>query len=374
MDQQIYFENDIDLISNEIAKLHIKKVLIVAGSTSYETSGAKSLIDLMFGKYTLTVFNDFTVNPKIDDLKKGINLYHNTGIELIVAIGGGSVIDMAKLIKSYINIDTDLSLSIKSNKIFPNQNIPLIAIPTTAGSGSESTHFAVVFIDNCKYSVSHASIRPNYVLLVSSLTNGCPFYLTAYSGADALCQAIESYWSIHSTEESRNYAKEAILLLLQYLPLAIKNNLEARKNVMLAANLAGRAINISFTTAAHAYSYGLTTYAGIPHGHAVSLTLPYFFNLNMNVSQDNCNDPRGVIFVKEKLNELLQLLACNRENVVGILSSFFKSLFGNKNDEAISRITDDMRVKLALSVNLQRLQNNPVRISKEDIDNIKFLF
>jgi len=372
MDQQIYFEKDIDVISTEIANLRIKQVLIVAGSASYETSGAKALVASLFGKYTLTFFNDFTVNPKIEDLEKGINLYHNTGIELIVAIGGGSVIDMAKLIKSYINIDTDLNSSIKSNKIFSNLNIPLIAIPTTAGSGSESTHFAVIHIDGCKYSVSHASIRPNYALLVPSLTNGCPPYLTACSGVDALCQAIESYWSVQSTEESRNYAKEAIILLLRYLPLAVKNDLDARKNVMLAANLAGRAINISFTTAAHAYSYGLTTYAGIPHGHAVSLTLPYFFNLNMNVSQDNCNDSRGAVFVKERINELLHLLDCSRENVVEKLSSFFKSLFGDKNEEAISRITDDMRDKLALSVNLQRLQNNPVKISKEDIDNIKF--
>jgi len=372
MNQQIYFENDIKLIEADITNLHIKNILIVAGSTSYETCGAKKLVNSLFGKYTLYLFNDFTVNPKIEDLEKGINLYRNTGIELIVAVGGGSVIDMAKLIKSYININTDLCSSIKSNKVFSDINIPIVAIPTTAGSGSESTHFAVVFIDNCKYSVSHASIRPNYVWLVSSLTNGCPHYLSACSGADALCQAIESYWSIHSTEESRNFAKEAILLLLRYLPSALENNLEARKNVMLAANLAGRAINISFTTAAHAYSYGLTTYAGIPHGHAVSLTLPYFFNLNMNVSPNNCNDPRGVEFVKERINELLLLLDCKNENVIEKLSYFFKSLFGNKNKEAISRVTDDMRSKLVLSVNLQRLQNNPVKILKEDIDNIKF--
>jgi alcohol dehydrogenase class IV len=280
---------------------------------------------------------------------------------------------MAKLIRCYIDSNTDLKEFIKSNQIFPAKKIPLIAIPTTAGSGSESTHFAVVYINGCKYSVSHVSIRPNYVLLVSSLTYKCPPYLTACSGSDALCQAIESYWSVQSTEESRSYAKEAILLLWKYLPQAVENDLDARRNVMLAANLAGRAINISFTTAPHACSYGLTAYAGIPHGHAVSLTLPYFFDLNMNVSADNCIDLRGAVFVRERMNELLFFLNCKTENVKEKLSSFFELLFGNKNEEAIAGITDDLRIQLALSVNLQRLQNNPVKISKEDIENIKFI-
>jgi alcohol dehydrogenase class IV len=372
LDQQIHFEKDIAFITNEIARLQPNKVLVVAGSTSYETSGSKSLIDLLFGRYTLSFFNDFTVDPKIEDLEKGINLYCNTKIDMIVAIGGGSVIDMAKLIKSYMNINIDLREAIKSNQIFPVQNVPLIAIPTTAGSGSESTHFAVIYINGCKYSVSHTSIRPDYALLVSSLTSRCPPYLTACSGSDALCQAIESYWSVQSTEESRNYAKEAISLLWKYLPQAVINDLDARRNVMIAANLAGRAINISFTTAAHAYSYGLTVYAVIPHGHAVSLTLPYFFDLNMNVSADNCIDQRGAEFVKERMNELLSFLNCKAENVKEKLSSFFELLFGNKHEEVIARITDDMRTQLALSVNLQRLQNNPVKISKEDIENIKF--
>jgi len=372
MEQQIYFENDIASIENEITRLHPKKILIVAGCASYKTSGAGALVNSLFGKYALTFFNDFTVNPKIEDVEKGINLCRNIGIDLITAIGGGSVIDFAKLIRCYINSDTNLSDSIKSNLVFPAENIPLIAIPTTAGSGSESTHFAVVYINECKYSVSHEFIRPNYALLFFSLTYKCPPYLTACSGSDAFCQAIESYWSVQSTEESRSYAKEAILMLWKYLPQAVENDLDARRNVMIAANLAGRAINISFTTAAHAYSYGLTTYAGIPHGHAVSLTLPYFFNLNMNVSPDNCIDTRGSVFVKERMNDLLLFLNCEAENVKEKLSSFFESLLGYKNEEAIAKITDDMRTQLALSVNLQRLQNNPVKISKEDIENIKF--
>ena len=372
MNQQIYSEENITTVANEISRLNPKKILVITGKTSYASSGAKALIDSLFGQYDLTFFSNFCTNPKVEELTNGLKLCRNASINLIVAIGGGSVIDMGKLIRSYMNHDHELIQSIKSNNVFYAQNVPLIAIPTTAGSGSESTHFAVVYIDGCKYSVNHASIFPDYVLLIPSLTYNSPCYLTACSGADALCQAIESYWSVQSTEESRSYAKEAILLLLQYLPQAVKNDLNARNKVMFAANLAGRAINISFTTAAHAYSYALTSYLQIPHGHAVSLTLPYFFNLNMLASPENCNDPRGVTFVKERINELLTLCDCTPQNVMENLVAFFQLLFGEVNNEAKMKITDNLRENLTLSVNLQRLQNNPVKISKKDLDNIRF--
>ena len=372
MKQQIYFEENISSITDEITRLQPETILVVADSSSYEICGAKALIDSLFGHYNLFFFKDFSVNPKIEDLEKGLNLCRDAKINIIVAIGGGSVIDMAKLIRCYTNLYMSLSEAIKLNKIYLKQNIPLIAIPTTAGSGSESTHFAVVYIDGYKYSVSHESIRPNYVLLFPSLTYGSPHYLTACSGADALCQAIESYWSVQSTEESRNYAKEALLLLWRYLPLAVEDDLEARNKIMLAANLAGRAINISFTTAAHAYSYGLTSLLGVPHGHAVSLVLPYFFCLNLNVSKETCNDPRGDVFVKERMAELLSFLSFKPEDAGDKLSSFLQSLFGEKNDEVKAKMTDDIRKQLALSVNVQRLQNNPVKVLEEDIDSIIF--
>jgi len=372
MTQKIFFEENITSLAEEVNCLCPKTILCVTGSSSYAASGAKVLVDRLFGKYNIVSFNNFSVNPKLEELKNGIALCRDVEIDFIVAIGGGSVIDMAKLMRCYVNSSIELTESVKTNKVPIKQKIPFAAIPTTAGSGSESTHFAVVYIDGNKYSLSHASILPDYVLLAPSLTYGSPSYLTACSGADALCQAIESYWSVQSTEESRGYARRSILLLWQYLSLAIENDFEARNKVMLAANLAGRAINISFTTAAHAYSYGLTTYAGIPHGHAVSLTLPYFFDLNMKVLQDNCNDKRGAEFVKERIGELLYFLECTTENAVAILSSFFYSIFGEMNDEAKERITSYIRGQVTLSVNVQRLQNNQAKVTKEDIEGICF--
>ena len=372
MSQQTYFADNVETLADRVLRLQPRKILVVTGFSSYTQSGAKSLIDSLFGQCNLVFFNNFSPNPKAEELTDALALHRNTDIDLIVAIGGGSVIDMGKLIRYYINRDVDVVKSIQLNDAFPTQDVPLVTIPTTAGSGSEATHFAVVYIDGRKYSVSQKAILPNYVLLYPSLTYNAPPYLTACSGADALCQAIESYWSVQSTETSRSYAKDAILSLFEYLPQAVKNDINARNKVMFAANLAGRAINISFTTAAHAYSYGLTSYLDIPHGHAVSLTLPYFFHLNMMVSSENCNDPRGVSFVKEKMSELSVLIGCTSKDAMVKLTAFFQQLFGKENDEVKRKISDSLRDKFTSSVNLQRLQNNPVKITREDLDNIKF--
>ena len=372
MEQTIFTEENISLLTEELNRIQPKNILVVTGSSSYKTSGADALIDRLFVKYNLIFFNDFSVNPKIEELENGIRFCSKTNIDFIIAIGGGSVIDTAKLIRCYMNCGSSVAELIKSNKIISDPKIPFLAIPTTAGSGSESTHFAVIYIDGTKYSVSHDSIRPDYALLYPSLTYNAPCYLTACSGADALSQAIESYWSVQSTEESREYAKEAIFLLWQYLPNAVKNDTEAKNKVITASNLAGRAINISFTTAAHAYSYALTSNLGIPHGHAVSLTLPYFFNLNLNVSTANCNDSRGVQFVKDIMNSLSGFIGGGSENASGMLSEFFLMIFGNTHNEAIAKITDAEKQKLTKNVNLQRLQNNPVRVTRQEIENIRY--
>jgi len=373
MEQEILTEENIPLLKEKLEKINPKNILVVTGSASYESSGAKSLIEKIFINRDLIYFNDFKVNPDIIDIKKGISLLKNTEIHFIVAIGGGSVIDMAKLIKSYINCDLFLDDLIKSNKIFSDNKIPFLAIPTTAGSGSESTHFAALYINGLKYSVSHELMLPDFALLIPSLTYNTPHYLTACCGADALSQAIESYWSVNSTEESRNYAKEAFFLLWRFLPKAIMNDIEARNKVLTASNISGKAINISFTTAPHAYSYGLTSFHSIPHGHAVSLTLPYFFDLNLKVSSDNCNDSRGPAFVKDKMNDLINFIDSDAENAPRKLSRFFNLIFGYIHIQVINKIIFDDRIKLAKIINIDRLQNNPVKISQKDIENMEFI-
>jgi alcohol dehydrogenase class IV len=144
-----------------------------------------------------------------------------------------------------------------------------------------------------------------------ALTASASPQLTAATGMDALAQAIESYWSIHSTGESKTCARRAIELVLRCLPDAVRTgSSSARRGMSKAAHLAGRAINITKTTGAHALSYPLTSYFGIPHGHAVALTLGQWLLFNSEVTEQDVRDPRGAGHVRAAVADLLDLLDC----------------------------------------------------------------
>ena len=273
MKQQIFSGYDSYKKLNDILKDHSpQKILIVTDKNSYTISGAENLLSDIINQYKNINFNDFQTNPIIEDVKKGIDFFKSEYCDLIIAIGGGSVIDMAKSISILENNEDDFLNYVSDKEKLNSRRIATIAIPTTAGTGSESTHFSVVYKDKTKYSLAHDSILPDYAILYPIFTKTLPEYITACTGMDALCQGIESFWSVKSTDESREYSKIAIELSMLNLMNAVNNPDEkSRENMMMASNYAGRAINISQTTAAHAVSYPITSYFDIPHGHAVAL-------------------------------------------------------------------------------------------------------
>ena len=165
-----------------------RRIFIVHGHKSYQSCGAKALIDELADALEVVDFSDFTENPKIEDVKKGVTSLHQHASELIVGIGGGSAMDMAKLIRHYAR-----------------REVRLLAIPTTAGTGAESTQFAVCYIDGEKHSVSDSTILPDDVILYPPFTYNNGRYLTSCTGFDALAQAIEAFWNINSTFTSRKH-------------------------------------------------------------------------------------------------------------------------------------------------------------------------
>ena len=187
-----------------------KSIFLVTGNRSYEKSGAKKFIDNLLDGFNFIRFSDFSENPKIEDVNKGINIFLENSCDYLIAVGGGSVLDMAKLIN--IGYDKKILEDLATNKTeISSSGKKLIAIPTTSGSGSEATHFAVVYVGGEKFSVAHPIyMLPNVVVLNPSLTYSMNSYQTALSGIDAFAQAMESYWSINSTEESKKYSKEAL--------------------------------------------------------------------------------------------------------------------------------------------------------------------
>ncbi len=360
MEQEIFYKvSDLKLITDKLSK---KDIFLVAGKKSYELSGAKQFIKENIDYDVL--FNDFDVNPKLTDLKKGINLFNKGNYKLIVAIGGGSILDMAKLISIMAHQNADIENLVKNQTLIKDVKTPVLAIPTTAGTGAEATQFAVLYINKTKYSVLHKSIKPDYVYLSAEFLKSASPYLTATTGADAFCQAVESVWSVNATKQSEKYALEAIELIWHNLENAVKSNqIEAKQQMMQASFLAGKAINISKTTAPHAISYTFTSYYNIPHGHAVALSLPFFVKFNYFVSNDDCTNKNGADFVKSKIDKILNILGVDIENAEQELKKFFQNIGLEMN---LNKLTKNFDSNLLIeNVNTERLNNNPRKVTKE---------
>ena len=361
--------------SSEKLQFHIqkytsKRFFLVTGKKSFVESGAKEFIKNT--KLDYIRFSEFESNPKYEDTLVGVKQFLESECDVIVAIGGGSVIDMAKLISAFAKENTIDYLNIlKGVKQKEEVSIPIIAIPTTSGTGSEATHFAVCYLNNKKYSLAHSSILPKVSILNTELIINQNPYLKACTGLDALAQAIESYWSVNSTVESSKFAIESIEVLIENLEKSVFSDDEIiNEKISNAAYLAGKAINITKTTAPHAISYSISTGYNIPHGHAVFFTLPTFVEYNYMVDSHSCNDSRGYEFVKNNIENLFTLLKVNnhieaRHRLEEIAKNIgvdinFKSI--GVHAKQLDKILDD--------VNEDRLKNNPRKLNVEALKKI----
>ncbi len=372
MSQELIQSTDPLDLEKIIRKHNFSRVFLVTGKDSYVKSGAKKYISNLSDEFGMVQFSDFTSNPKYEDSIKGIELFNNSECDVIVVIGGGSVIDMAKVIgafalenkSNYIDILTE-------NKKKNKPCIPIVAIPTTSGTGSEATHFAVVYYENKKYSLADTGLLPIVAILNTNLVLNQSQYLKACTGLDALAQSIESIWSVKSTNISVDFALEALELLINNLEKSVfSTDIIYNKNVAFASYLAGKAINITKTTGAHALSYGITTQYNIPHGHAVFFTLPAFMQYNYQLTEENCNDHRGVAFVKSKINKIFDILEV--ENSIDArkkLQVLAKNIGVDISFKNIGVGMDEMD-SIYADINEQRLKNNPKKLYLEEFSNI----
>lgn len=370
MKQKIYIGYDsYKKIYGILNKFSLKKIFLVTGKKSYFLSGAEKLLSKFINKYDYFRFYDFETNPKLEDLINGINIFNREKFDIIIGVGGGTVMDIAKSISILATKQGDLEEFIKGKIYLKERQIPSIMIPTTAGTGSESTHFSVIYINKTKYSLAHNSMLSNFVILDPIFTKNLPPYITACTSMDALCQGIESFWSTNSTKESRIYSKQSIELVMSCIIKNVKNpDMISRKKMLLASNLAGRAINIAKTTAPHAVSYPITSYFNIPHGHAVALILPYFIEFNHDISLENLQDNRGIEFVKDRMSELFTILKVKTANkakdkIINIMKEI--NLETKLSNLGINR--NDIDTIIENGFNQQRMKNNPKIVSEKGL-------
>lgn len=232
-------------------------------------------------------FSGFEPNPDYESIVKGSRVFETHKCDCIVSIGGGSSIDVAKGIKHILG---------KADLIH-------IAIPTTAGTGSESTQFAVIYKKGKKISLDYPELLPTVAILDGVLLQTLPDFQKRCTLLDALCQCIESHWSIGSTEESRKYSLAGLETILSNYERYLRNDSDASKKILYGANLSGRAINISRTTISHAISYTITTMYGMPHGCSVALTIVQFWE-HLITNMEQTTHPLGRLFMESRLLEL----------------------------------------------------------------------
>lgn len=348
----------------------LERVLLVTGKESYSACGAQKVIDRLLGGFEVERFSDFSVNPKIGDAIKGAKRANRQSSQVIVAVGGGSVLDMAKLIKG-IMPSTEFAEEVATGKLAMSENtVPIVAIPTTAGSGSEETHFAVVYVEGQKYSLADNSLKPDYVILDGMLCGSAGSYQRACNVLDATSQAIESAWSVGSTAASFETAVEALGMCRAYGAKFVKSNqdLDLAQNMLMAANKAGKAINITKTTAAHAWSYGFTAKYGLAHGHAVWMTLPRIFALHIE-SGNRIRDTRGEGHLERVMRILCETLKITEpRNAELFLNDWLSHLDINIDKTWEGIVEPGDREVLAQGVNLERMMNNPVIYSHQQIE------
>ena len=340
-----------------------KKVLLVCDS-SFPFLNIKEDIEGIALPYT--IFDDFTPNPLYEDVCKGIKLFNAKECDTIIAVGGGSSIDVAKCIKLYCKMSDD---RLYLEQEYKDTRVKLIAIPTTAGTGSESTRYAVIYYDGKKQSVTHESIIPDVAILEPKVLKTLPLYQKKCTMMDALCQGIESWWSVNSTDESKDYSKIAVESIMKWWKEYIfENTDESAQHIMDAANYAGRAICITQTTAPHAFSYKITSLYGLPHGHAVAVCLPEIWTFMLQ-NPDLCIDKRGKDYLVSVFHQIAQCM--NVTTSQDAVLCFRKMMKEMSLANPVSTNKKQEVDILSHSVNPVRLKNNPVKLNE---DNIRSLY
>lgn len=330
-----------------LEKQGARKLFLVAGSLAASDT-MKAVWSATGIPYVL--FRDFSPNPRYEEVENALQKFRTEGCNAVAGMGGGSAIDVAKCVKYF-------------SQTPERDDIGLTAIPTTAGTGSEATRFAVVYKQGKKQSIDHESIVPDAVILDGGYLKGLPEYQKKATLLDALCQAVESQWSIHATDESRGFASQAISLILSNQKDYLAGDVSRNQALLEAAYLSGKAINLTQTTAAHAMSYQITSLFSLAHGHAVALCLPYVWKY-LCQHMESCIDPRGAAHLSEVMLELSRAFG-GREIEDGYRQ--FLNLIREMRMEERRTISDRQLSDLTDSVNLKRLKNTPVELSKETL-------
>ena len=360
--------NSIEDIEKFIDDKNFKKIFILCGKKSFVTSGAEEYIKKKILKKDFKIYYKYSELPILEELIVIVKKIKNFKPDLILAIGGGAVIDYSK-IANVIEVRDDLAELIQ-NYSYPikKKYTKLAVIPTTAGSGAEVTSNAVIYVDGIKHSFESELLIPDDFFLIPEFLISAPNKIKASAGFDAIAQALESLVSKKSNEQSVEFASKSLRISLNsYLPFFENPNLKNAAEMSIAANLAGKAISISKTTAPHAVSYPFTSLFNLSHGHAVSLFFESFFKFNY----EKLNNSETSFNLKKRFDLIFKLFDVHNINDFNSKITLIKNKA--KLEDDLLKLNINIKVNtddILKGINLLRLGNNPVKIDGKDIYNI----
>lgn len=373
-DRVVYDAGAMRRLPQVLERLGHRRVLLVTGKASFEASGAADVLPDLRGSFDVERWSDFAANTDSADLVHGLDVVRSFDPDVIVGIGGGSPMDMAKLLVAYDEVGDDVLLdAIRAGGTIGERRRGLVLAPTTSGSGSEATHFAVVYIGDDKFSIAGPALRADAIVLDPTLAMSGSDHQRATSGVDALCQSIESLWAVAATDESRRYARYGLYFVSRHLRDFVRSpDITSARGMCIGSHLAGRAIDISKTTAAHALSYAITKRYGIEHGNAVALTLGAFVDAHSSAGHDSLHPTVNHDAITDRIRTIRARLVADES---GTASDAFTRLLDDLGlpstlDAAGLRTIDDM-IEIVDTVNVERLGNNPVLF---DADGLLSLF
>nr|EIF93906.1 alcohol dehydrogenase [Streptomyces tsukubensis NRRL18488] len=347
--------------------LGAERVLVVSSERGLDRAG--------FGHWRASprhrIFSGFRSNPDLDDVLAGCALRDAWRPTVVVGLGGGSGMDTAKLVRA-LPAGRPAALRCLAGGADDGPNGPvtgvesLVLVPTTSGTGSEVTQFATVFDGDRKHSFDHPLAAATHALVDPELTVGCPPTVATSCAMDALCHAVESLWARRSTDASRTDARRALDGLVGPLGNRLKEDSpEVRVRLARAALDAGAAINVTRTTAAHAFAYHLTRRYGVPHGVACLLNLRWLYGYNAQQLEAYCEDDRGPDHVRVQLETVAAAwrltVAGVPDHLAGLLSDLGWSPQLSDYGVREADLADCVRAGTGSTA---RAVNNPVRLDE----------
>ena len=334
-------------IENVFKENGVKKPMLVCGKSFQKTE----IFDYL-GQFDIVVYDNIRPNPRFDDMLPAAELFKTEGCDFMLAAGGGSPMDSAKMIRLMATNDVSKALS----EPMENNAYKALFIPTTAGTGSEATKTSVFYLNDVdKFSVHNYDFIPDYILFDEKLLETLPLYQKKATCLDALCHSIESFWSKTATDESREYAKKSIDLFFEHKDGYIANTPEGNLGMLWASYYGGRAINITGTVAPHALCYSITMNCGTAHGHSVAILLSKIYEYMLEKD-----------YPKELFDSFGKAMGGNDAfDGLRIFNAVLDSL-----ELEYPKVSEEKIKEFVSKVNVSKLATNPVALDNADIEEI----